>query len=89
MATEDDKWLYLIIGGIGGIVIGIILSKFLNLQQAQTQETKIIYGYNYSYDEAGHLTSYIPVPLPITVSGEPVQVAKSAEKKLSIESLLA
>ena len=65
MASDNDKWFYLIAGIIGGALIGVILQKFI-LQLGAPQQTTL-YGASYSYDkESGRLTSYIPLPIPIT-----------------------
>jgi len=59
--AEDDKWIYVLIGALVGIPVGMIFYKYVIDKQDATAQTA--YGASYSYDEQGHITSYTPIPL--------------------------
>jgi len=61
--ADDDKWIYVLIGALVGIPVGMIFYKYvIDKQNGTTAQTA--YGGSYSYNEAGQIISYTPVPLP-------------------------
>lgn len=59
---SDDTTVYLLLGVLIGLPVGAILYKLLFQNTSLTSSS--VYGGQYTYDDAGHLTSYTPVPLP-------------------------
>jgi len=60
--ADDDKWIYVLIGALVGIPVGMIFYKYVIDKQDSTV-AQTAYGASYSYDEQGHITSYTPIPL--------------------------
>ena len=69
--TDDDKWLYLLVGMLFGIPLGMIIIKYLKGNGGENA------GATYTYDSNGRLTSYMPV-----ASGQssPVVVQSSSQQ---------
>jgi len=87
-----DKALYLIVGALVGIPLGMIIFKYLFGQPSQVQALQAqqaVYGFNYSYDSQGHLTSYTPVPLgaaPVTTSQPSPSTSASSQSSSASQS---
>ena len=87
MTDKNDKWFYLIAGIIGGALIGVVLQKFI-LQLGAQQTT--LYGASYSYDkESGRLTSYMPLPIPMTPIVAPASTPVATTTQTQSSSLLS
>lgn len=88
--AKEENWVYIVIGALVGIPLGMVLYKYLfgDKTVAPATASQTAYGFNYVYDQDGNLTSYTPVPLgsaPITVQKTE---AKPEQPSSSIEGLL-
>ena len=61
---NDDNIIYLLLGMVLGAGLGMLLYK--NLFAEKPSVSAKMYGYQYTYDDQGHLTGYIPIPAGAT-----------------------
>jgi hypothetical protein len=90
---KDDKWVYIIVGALIGLPLGMALYKYLigDKPTAQASQQNGVYGFNYAYDAQGHLTSFVPVPLgsnSVNVVTEQAAPAASSSSSDTGEGLL-
>ena len=69
----EDKWIYVLLGMVVGVPLGMAFYKYLFSGQAAAQASakEGLYGANYTYDDKGRLITYTPMPLGSTVTQIP------------------